>query len=32
LEAFRTFCLTPPAELHVLMKEIGTSGYAVGQT
>ncbi|RWA69972.1 hypothetical protein [Mesorhizobium sp.] len=23
LEAFRTFCLAPPAELQVLMKEIG---------
>ncbi|TWI16833.1 DUF1127 domain-containing protein [Mesorhizobium tianshanense] len=28
LEAFRTFSLAPPAELRVLMKEIGASGHA----
>ena len=31
LEAFRTFCLAPPAELRALMKEIGVATDAAGQ-
>ncbi|RUX98038.1 hypothetical protein EN935_03735 [Mesorhizobium sp. M7D.F.Ca.US.004.03.1.1] len=31
LEAFRTFCLAPPAELRALVKEVGMHESAVGQ-
>lgn len=31
LEAFRTFCLAPPAELRALAKEVGMRGSAVVQ-
>lgn len=31
LEAFQTLCLTPPAELRVLVKEVGLHESAVGR-